>query len=189
MASKKDNIRPFLNVKIYGYDPNHEPDQYGYYSVTIYISQEQKDFIDNFLFGKTDVTKDGEILYRAKSKKKIPFTDMSRNEINTGVETFIGDVSLLFDEFHDKEKDTDVRYIKPLMIRYKSLVPNEPVRIFIKQEFTYDDCFPEESNEPQTQPDFSAMRTKEEIVNQQAVTPSPASTFEPTIPPMDDLPF
>jgi len=185
--AKKDNIRVFDNVKIYGYDPNHEPDQYGYYSVTLYISQEQKDFINDFVYGKCDINKDGEIIYRAKSKKQIPLFDSLKNEIKTGVDTFMANVSLLFDEFTN-DKDETIRYIKPLAIKYIFLVPNEAVRIYVKEEFkSYDDCFPEESNEPKTQPDFSAMQKPGEIG--QAVTPSAASTFEPTIPPMDDLPF
>jgi len=75
MSSKKENKRVFSNVTIYGFDPNQEPNKFGQFQAALYISQEQKEFIDSFIYGKCETNRDGEIIYNARSKQKIPMFD------------------------------------------------------------------------------------------------------------------
>ena len=178
MAEKKDNKRTFENVKIYGYDPNQEANQYERYPVILYLSRDQANFIDNFLEGssskKCDVNKDGEFLYTAKSKQPIPLHSPTGEAIKEPIfNAFTADVRLMFDSFIN-DKDELIKYIKPTAIKINEIIPNEPARIFIAEpEETFEQMF--------------GIKPKEEFG--QAVTPSPASTFEPIIPSIDDLPF
>ena len=146
MAEKKDNKRTFENVKIYGYDPNQEPNQYGRYCIVLYISQEQANFIDSFLEGssskKCDVNKEMEFLYTAKSKQPITLLNSKLEVINKPLNSvFIANVRLKFDDFINDEGEL-IKYIKPLAIRITEIIPNEAVRIFIKEpEETFEEMF------------------------------------------------
>ena len=184
MASKKDNLRRFENVKIFGFDPNQDPDQYGRYSVALYISQEQRDFIDSYIYGKCELTKDNEIIYIARSKKPILFYDNKGNEIKEAYNqnAFIADVSLFFDTFIN-DKDETISYIKPIMIRFISKIENIKAKIFVKNEFSYSDCFESEDEKNEIK------ITETEQNDLMSEPPVFDSTFEPTIPEGDDLPF
>jgi len=182
--SKKENLRKFENVKIYGFDPNSEPDQFGRYSAALYISQEQKEFIDSFVFGKCEVTKDNEIIYQARSKKPILFYDKDKNKITEAYTegAFIADVSLLFDSFA-KDDGEIINYIKPIMIRFVSKIENTKVRIFVKEEFSYEDCFESDGEN-------KGLITKEEM-NAASEPPAtdPITENFGEAPSIDDSPF
>lgn len=183
-------------VKIYGFDPaifrtfNNDGKETKQYSVGLYISQEQRELIDSYIYGKCETTKDGEILFYGKSKQPIPVFDPEKVRIEKPInEVFLADVSILIDEFTDSKTDMQVRYSKCLGIKYVCPIANEAPRIFTQEKFeTFDEIFGGE-NETTKAPDFSAMKNPEEIGAQNAVTPSSQETFEPTIPPIDDLPF
>jgi hypothetical protein len=173
---KKDNKRTFENVKIYGYDPSQESNQYDRYYVTLYLSQEQSLFIDSFLDGssskKCDVNRDGEFVYTAKSKQPIPIFTPNGDEIFEPINNaFIADVRLKFDEFTN-DKEELIKYIKPTAIRIVEIIPNEAVRIFIaEREETFEEMF--------------GIKAADEIGQ-----PNNISTHDQEgIPPMDDLPF
>lgn len=128
-------------VKIYGYDPNIK-DQFEKYSVGLYISEAQRNEIDQYIYGKCATTKDGEILFYGKNKQPIPVFDQNKQKIEKPInEVFLADVSILIDEFTDKQ-GSQVRYSKCLGIRYVSPVANEAVRVIVQEKYeTFEEIF------------------------------------------------
>lgn len=180
-------------VKIYGYDPNIK-DQFDKYSVGLYISQEQRNEIDQYIYGKCATTKDGEILFYGKNKQPIPVFDQNKQKIEKPVnEVFLADVSILIDEFTDKQ-GSQVRYSKCLGIRYVSPVANEAVRVIVHEKYeTYEDIFDADKTESEIQKNDLApgLVKKEDYVSEapklEPVAPEEA-IYDPTAKP-DDLPF
>jgi len=138
-------------VKIYGYDPNsfkefnNEGKTTNQYSAPLYISQADRDLIDSYIYGKCETTKDGENLFYGKNKNPISVFDTEKVKIETPInEVFIADVSILIDEFKNKDGGT-IRYSKCLGIHYLSKVENEEPKIIVQEKYeTYDAIFTED---------------------------------------------
>lgn len=135
------------NVKIYGFDPEaHRTfDNDGkitkQYNVPLYISEEDKNLIDRYIFGKTSKNDKGEFVFYGKSKTPIPFFNADGKKIKETInEVFLADVSILIDEFKD-EHEENIRYSKCLGIKYVSKVKNEAPKMPPKTYDTYDDIF------------------------------------------------
>lgn len=187
-------------VKIYGYDPNifktftNNGVETKQYSVGLYISEEQKFLIDSYIYGKCETTKDGEILFYGKNKQPIPVFDQNKQKIEKPVnEVFLADVSILIDEFTDKQ-GSQVRYSKCLGIRYVSPVANEAVRVIVHEKYeTYEDIFDADKTASEIQKNDPALGLvkKEDYASQapklEPVAPKEA-VYDPTAEP-DDLPF
>jgi hypothetical protein len=187
-------------VKIYGYDPNvfktftNNGVETKQYSVGLYISEEQKFLIDSYIYGKCETTKDGEILFYGKNKQQIPVFDQNKQKIEKPVnEVFLADVSILIDEFTDKQ-GSQVRYSKCLGIRYVSPVANEAVRVIVHEKYeTYEDIFDEDKTELEIQKNDPApgLVKKEDYASRapklEPVVPE-ETIYDPTAKP-DDLPF
>jgi len=179
------------NVKIYGFDPSNfrtfdnngiESKQY---SVPLYITDEDRLLIDSYIYGKVDNNSEGEHIFYGKNKQPIPVFDLEKNKITEPLnKVFMAEVSILVDEFTDKDGNV-VRYSRCLGIKYISDVENEQPKITTKSPTTFDEIFGGETGTAKPD-DFSAIKTIEQM---NAVTPSPAETFEPTKPVIDDLPF
>lgn len=201
-----DNTHVLKNVKIYGFDPTIK-DNYGYHTVALYINEEQKNHIDSYIYGKCNMTKDGEIIFYGKNKQHpIQVLDADKNKIEKPInEVFFADVSILIDVFTPKPIDgieqEPKRYSKCLGIKYICPVANEQPKIVVQNKFeTFDEIFGDDTAQPATTPDFSAMKTKEEIASGQSqyISEPPMATqpmatdpsiFEPTVGQTDDLPF
>jgi hypothetical protein len=183
------------NCKIYGYDPNNfrvfdnDGKETKQYSVPLYVSDEDRDLLDSYIYGKVDNNADGEHIFYGKNKMPIPIFDPEKNKITDQInKVFIADVSILVDEFEDKKTGQNVRYSRCLGIKITSYIETEQPKITTSQPTTFDEIFGGET-ESAKPVDFSAMKTKEEIGQPSAVTPSSPETFQPTQPPIDDLPF
>lgn len=187
-------------VKIYGFDPNvfktftNNGFETKQYSVGLYISEEQKFLIDSYIYGKCETTKDGEILFYGKNKQPIPVFDQNKQKIEKPVnEVFLADVSILIDEFTDKQ-GSQVRYSKCLGIRYVSPVANEAPRVIVQEKYeTYDDIFDADKTASEIQKNDPAPGlVKKEDYASEAPKLQPVTTeeaiYDPNAKP-DDLPF
>lgn len=170
------------NVKIYGFDPesyrtfDNDGKTVKQYQVPLYISEADKNLIDGYIFGKTSKNDKDEFVFYGKAKTPIPFFDADGKKKNEVVnEVFIADVSILIDEFQERNEDNSlkfnedgtpslVRYSKCLGIRYISKVENEAPKMPQKTYDTYADIFGGEdsieatsSNKPTPQPVFNDL--------------------------------
>jgi len=194
-------------VKIYGFDPEsfktftNNGNETKQYSVALYISQEQRDLIDSYIYGKCELTKDNEIVFYGKSKQPIPLFDSEKKKIEKAInKVFIADVSILIDEFQERDKDTKelifnqdgspsmIRYSKCLGIKFISLVENEQARTSNREKYdTYDEIFGDDNSNSIQKNEIKI--TESEQNDLMSEPPVFDSTFEPTIPEGDDLPF
>jgi len=147
------------NVKIYGFDPtSYRNSEYDgktskQYNVPLYISENDKNLIDSYIFGKTSKNEKDEFVFYGTSKTPIPFFDETGKKTSKIInEVFLADVSILIDEFQKKNKSGElefeedgspriVRYSKCLGIRYISKIENEAPKIPPKSYDTYEDIF------------------------------------------------
>jgi len=136
------------NVKIYGFDPeshrtfDNDGKTTKQYNVPLYISEDDKNLIDGYIFDKTSKNDKDEFVFYGKSKTPIPFFDADGKKKNEVInEVFLADVSILIDEFVDPKTDENIRYSKCLGIRYVSKVENEAPKIPQKTYDTYSDIF------------------------------------------------
>ena len=185
-------------VKIYGYDPNifktftNNGVETKQYSVGLYISEEQKFLIDSYIYGKCETTKDGEILFYGKNKQPIPVFDQNKQKIEKPVnEVFLADVSILIDEFTDKNGE-QIRYSKCLGIKYISPVAGESTRVVSQTKYeTYDEIFGGNEAQNDIRPNDPAhgLIKKEDYISEppRVVVPE-EQVYDPTANP-DDLPF
>lgn len=141
------------DVKIYGYDSAicrtfiNNGIESKQYSVACYITEEDKNKIDTYLYNKVTQNQDGDFIFYGKSKQPIPIFDSEKQRIENPVnEVFIAEVSILIDEFEDKATNETIRYSKCLGIKYIKKVENEEPKIFVpKKEYNdYDDIFADE---------------------------------------------
>lgn len=104
---KKANKRVYNGSEIVNYD------------VMLFISEEQKRLIDEYIYGKCELTKDDEILFYGRSKNPIPFFDQNKQKVENAItKPFFADVSILIDEFADKNTGIPVRYSKCLGVKF-----------------------------------------------------------------------
>ena len=180
------------DVKIYGYDKSicrtfpNDGKETKQYSVACYITEEDKEKIDTYLYNKVSTNQEGDHIFYGKSKQPIPIFTAEKQPILEPVnEVFIAEVSILIDEFEDKAKNEMVRYSKCLGIKYISKVENEEPKIFvpIKEYNTFDDIFAdeEELTIPATQVQQSAT------VAPAPLEPDPMNVNDSNA--GDDLPF
>lgn len=141
------------DVKIYGYDKTicrtfvNDGKETKQYSVALYITEEDKAKIDQYLYNKVSVNQDGENIFYGKSKQPIPIFTAEKQPILEPVnEVFIAEVSILIDEFEDKATGETIRYSKCLGIKYVKKVENEEPKIFVpKKEYNdFDEIFADE---------------------------------------------
>lgn len=139
-------------VKIFGFDPEvfrtyeNGAKVTKQYSVALYVTPEDKELIDSFLFNKVSQNEDGDNIFYGKSKQPIPVFDSAKNRIMKPLnEVFIADVSILIDEFTDAVKAETVRYSKCLGIKYVRKVENEQPKIPAKVYTDFDDIFSDET--------------------------------------------
>ena len=133
------------DVKIYGYDKNIK-DAYGKFGTALYITDEDKSKIDQYLYNKVSTNQDGDFIFYGKSKQPIPIFTADKQPILEPVnEVFIAEVSILIDEFEGKDGE-NIRYSKALGIKYIKKVENEEVKVFVpKKEYNeFDDIFADE---------------------------------------------
>jgi hypothetical protein len=182
-------------VKIYGFDPEsfktftNNGKESKQYSVALYISQEQRNLIDSYIYGKCELTKDNEIVFSGKSKQPIPLFDPEKKKIEKAInKVFIADVSILIDEFTNKDGET-IRYSKCLGIKFISLVENEEPRIIAKNSYeTYDQIFGE--SEKDNKNELSANIPKDDISQMfETKETDPITETFGEAEQIDDLPF
>lgn len=159
------------NVKIYGFDPesyrtfDNDGKSVKQYQVPLYISEDDKNLIDGYIFGKTSKNDKDEFVFYGKAKTPIPFFDADgKKKAEVVNEVFIADVSILIDEFADQKTGEPVRYSKCLGIRYISKVENEAPKMPQKTYDTYADIFGGEdsieassASKPTPQPAFNDL--------------------------------
>lgn len=132
---KKGNKKVFDGVESISYD------------VMLFISEQHKQTIDTYIYGKCETTKDGEILFYGKSKNPIPFFDQNRQRIEMAIiKPFFADVSILIDEFTDKKTGQPIRYSKCLGIKFVEFTGEESTFKEAETYETFDEIFGDSEN-------------------------------------------
>jgi hypothetical protein len=181
-------------VKIYGFDPEsfktftNNGNETKQYSVALYISQEQRNLIDSYIYGKCELTKDNEVVFYGKSKQPIPLFDPEKKKIEKAIyKVFIADVSILIDEFTNNDGET-IRYSKCLGIKFISLVENEQARISYRKKYDiYDEIFGDDNSNSIEKNEIKITETEQNDLMSEP--PVFDSTFETETDEINDLPF
>jgi hypothetical protein len=158
------------------------------YDVMLFISEEQKRLIDEYIYGKCELTKDDEILFYGRSKNPIPFFDQNRQKVENAItKPFFADASILIDEFADKNTGLPVRYSKCLGVKFLEFTGEASTFRESETYETFDEIFGDAENKGVGS--FEALAKKDNQLPVDCSSDSSAPTYNPIPPIENDLPF